>query len=396
MNSDTYRLKQRLNMNYNTTSIYDKILKCGGISLDIVFVSLSLLWAVYFLNKIVTCFRLSKTHLLEGNPDSARKYKCDMVKYVFLLLINITECGYIQICLIGFLLPSEHLYWIRPMLPQCSTELIHARFFDIKLILENPYKAFLISSGQVGLLFSLAFITCLMHYLHIIFHSIPLNPFTFIRRFLSFTSILSLFLVIAGTLPQLILFAKLVEPLVELAYFLIWCKFSLRFYQTLKWRTREFSMRKPYLVKESVKNCRQFAVVMCCMGLGTFLFIVANFIINYFFIIVVALFYGPCLFNYLYGTPYYLPPLVSDRQIETLLYSYTIKIYVTTVLLGIAIFIMFSQFFAASAVYFKMILSEKLRMRYTRKFDTKSIPSLRRRLLKYQESQIFDLFSLSE
>ena len=386
INRNTDKLKQRLKMvNYNTVSIFIKIQKYVGIPVDIVFVSLSLLWAVYFLNKIATCFRLSKTHLLEGNPDSARKYKCDMVKYVFLLLINITECGYIQLYWIGSLIPSEHLYWIRPMLPQCSTELIHAHFFDINLILENPLKAFLIALGQVGLLFNLAFLTCLMHYLHIIFHSIPLNPFTFIRHFFSFTSILSLFLVIAGTVPQLILFAKLVEPLVELAYFLIWCKYSLRFYQTLKWRTREFSMRKPYLVKESVKNCRQFAVVMCCMGLGTFLLVVVNFIIQYLFLIAVVLFYGPCLFNYLYGTPYYLPPLVSDRQIETLLYSYTIKVYVTTVIIGIAIFITFSQFFAASVVYFKMILSEKLRMRYTRKFDTKSIPSLRRHLLKYQK-----------
>ena len=270
MNSDADTLNQRLNMevNYNTVSIFIKIQKYAGISLDIVFISLTLLWVVYFLNEIVTCFRLRKIHLLEGNPDSARKYKCDMVKYVFLLLINITECGYLQLYWIGSLLPPEHLYWIRPMLPQCSIELIGAHFYDINIIVENPLKAFLTALGEVGLLFSLAFITCLMHYLHILFHSIPLNPFTFIRRFLSFTSILSLFLVIVGTVPQLILFAKLVEPLVELAFFLVWCKFSLRFYQTLKWCTREFSMRKPYLVKESVKNCRQFAVVMCCMGLG--------------------------------------------------------------------------------------------------------------------------------
>ena len=104
------------------------------------------------------------------------------------------------------------------------------------------------------------------------------------------------------------------------------------------------------------------------MGLATFLLITVNFIVSYFFLVTVAQFYGPCLFNYVYGTPYYQPPLVSDGHIETLLYSYTIKVYVTTVLLGVAIFILFIQlqFFGASAMFFWMFLRERLRMRFGR------------------------------
>ena len=307
-------------VNYDTLAIFIIIQNAVGIPLDSVFVLLSIIWTIYFINKIRTCIKKHKTNLKEGNSEFVKMYRCEVVKYVFLLLINITECGYIQIYALGALVPAEHLYLSsRPMLPNCSIELVHSHIFDINLILENPFKAFLIALGQVVLLFSIAFSICLMHYLHITFHSISLNPFQFIRRFLSFTSLLSLLLVIAGTVPHLILFEKFVEPLIELAYFLIWCRYSHKFYQTLKWRIREFSARRPSLVKRAMKNCRQFKVVMCCMGLGTFLFITVNFIVSYFFLVTVALFYGPCLFNYVYGTPYYQPPLVSDGHIETLL-----------------------------------------------------------------------------
>ena len=371
-------------VDYDTVSVFIKLQYAFGIPLDFVFVSLTLIWAGYFVNKIANCIKMHKACVREGNPDDARKNRCEMVKYAFLLLISIAECGYIQIYALGIVLPPEHLYLSsRHMLPNCSVELMHSHIFDINLIHENPFKAFLVASGQAGLLFSLAFLTSLLHYLHITLHDISLNPFHFIRRFLSLTSLLSFFLVIAGTVPHLILFAKVVEPLMELAYFLIWCRHSLRFYQTLKWRIREFRVRRPYLVRGSVENCRQFAVVMGCMGLGTLLFIIVDFVVSYFFLVSVALFYGPCLFNYVYGTPYYQPPLVSDGQIETLLYSYTIKVYVTSALLGVAYFTIVFQFFAASAVYFGLILRERLRMRFG-KVNTRFRLSLNHRLLKYQ------------
>ena len=193
---------------FKIADIFIKFQRYIGIPLDIVFVSLSIIWTVYFINKIVICIKMQKKCLNERNSDSdyARKNKCEMVKYVFLLLINITECGYMPLYGLGGLLPPELLYSSsRPMLPNCANELISSKIFDINLILENPFKAFLMVLVQVVMLFYLTFLTCLMHYLHIIFHSIPLNPFRFIRRFLLLTSLLSFFLIIVGTVPQLIL-----------------------------------------------------------------------------------------------------------------------------------------------------------------------------------------------
>ena len=361
----------------NTVSIVFYFQYAIGIPLDFLFVFLSISWSVYFINRITINVRLHKKYLREGNSDNI--YMHEVLKNVFMLLINITECSYIQLYILGGFLPDEHLYLSsRPMLPECSLELRHTHIFDINLIIENHFKAFFIALGQTGLLFSLAFTICLMQYLYVRFHSIPLNPFRFIRRFLLFTSLLSVLIIIAGTIPYLILFAKLLEPLIEVAYFLIWCRYTLKFYQTLKWRTREFSVRNPSLVKGSVRSRIKFAVVMCSMGLGTFLFIVGNLIINYFFLASVILYYGSCLFNYIYGLPYYQPFLVTSGQIHALLSAYKIKVYVASFLLDIASFVVISQFFVASVLSFGNFLREKLCLRF------KLRPELKKRLLKNQ------------
>ena len=232
---------------------------------------------------------------------------------------------------------------------------------------------------HVGLIFNLGLLICLMHYLHIEFHSISLNPFRFIRRFLLFTSLLSLPSVIAGTVPQLILFETFVDPLIELVYFLIWCKYTRKFYQTLKWRTNEFRIRRPKLVKASIENRIKFAVVMFSLGLGNLMFIFVKILASYSTLSLVVLHYGPCLFNYLYGTPYYQPLLVSDRQLDTMLIFHKIYVYIAFSFETLALLIVCSQFLLISLMYLVTYLRRKLCVRF------RLNPSLRVRLINNQK-----------
>ena len=364
---------------FDTVYMFIKIQGAFAIPLEIVFVILSVIWAIYFVKKIIISVKQYRMYASEGKLELAKMYKCDVVKFVFLLLIDISECLYIQLYAMGSALPSQNLDLPnRPMVSNCSDWLIHSRIFDFDLIIDSPFKAVLVALAQASLLFSLAFITCLMHFLHITFHSIPLNPFRFIRRFLLLTSVLSILFIITDSVPQLMLFAKFVEPLIDLTYFLIWCWYTITFYRTLKWRTGEFRVRNPKLFKSAVKSRIKFAVVMCSMGLVTSLFICTDFVINYYFIASVALFYGTCLLNYLYGVPYYQPTFMPESRREELFAAYRIKFYVITVLLITAWVILSAQFLTASVMCYINYLRSKLCIRFELN------PSLKKRLLKNQ------------
>ena len=350
------------------------------IPMDIVFIILTFCWTVHLVKKILIGFKMYRTCLREGDSRNASVSKSNVVKFVFLLLIIINECIDVQLYTVGAWIPSENEYiFNRAMLPNCSKALISSGIYDLELIINSPIKAFMVVLGHVSLIFYLGLIICLMHFLHITFHSIPLNPFRFIRRFLLFTSILSLLLVITGIVPQLILFEKLVEPLIELAYFLIWCRYTRMFYQTLKWRTNEFRIRRPKLVNASTESRIKFAVVMFSMGFAILMYVFVDILSSYSTLSSVVLHYGPCLFNYLYGTPYYQPFLVSDRQLDAQSVFHKIYVIVTLSFKSLALLIVWSQYLLISLVYFILYLRSKLYVRF--RLDT----SLRVRLINNQK-----------
>ena len=368
-----------MNINFNMLSSVILFQHSFIIPLDIVFIILTFCWTWVLLKRILIDFKLYRTYLRERDSENAIVSKGSVVKSVFLLLINSNECINVQLYTVGSWMPGNKYILNRAVLPNCSKELISSGIYDVNLIINSPIKASIIALVHVGLIFYLGFIICLMHYLHITFHSIPSNPFRFIRRFLLFTSILSLLLVIAGIVPQLILFEKLVEPLIELAYFLIWCRYTRMFYQTLKWRTNEYRIRQPKLVNASVENRIKFAVVMFSIGIAILMYVFVDILSSYSTLSLVVLHYGPCLFNYLYGTSYYQPFLVSDRQLDTLLIFYKIYVYIALSLQSLALLIVCSQFLLISLIYLVTYLRRKLFVRFELN------PSLRVRLLKNQE-----------
>ena len=147
---------------------------------------------------------------------------------------------------------------------------------------------------------------------------------------------------------------NLIEPPVLFLYLFVWIKHTRIFYKTLQWRVLEFRARgnSVRLVRRAVISCYQFKVIMWCVGIAFVCFILSAFLYEYFPLIAIGLHYGPCLFNYLYGTAYYRPLLVTPQQIQALNLSHEITrsatiilAIIATISVGIAIHIMYCRVF---------------------------------------------------
>ena len=281
---------------------------------------LSILWTVYFVKKIIhfiklyrECIRKAQSDPFKNFLEAARHHKSEIIKYIFMLLLNIVEFGSITMYSTGRMIANniityEHLYSPdRASLHNCSRKLVNAQFFDLRLMYENPINSIIVTTGQVGIMTSLALGICLMKYLHEIMHNIDANPYPYIRRLLLITGLVALSLMITGTVPQFMIVHYLTEPIVQLVYHCIWVKQARIFHRTLKWRTVEFQVRGRHqgLVRRSKVNSYQFALIMCCVGVAYACFILGECIDQYSSLIALTLYYGPCMFHYLYGTPYY-------------------------------------------------------------------------------------------
>ena len=170
---------------------------------------LSILWTVYFVKRIVHFIKLYREYIQKAQSDpfmnfleAARHHKSEIIKYIFLLLVNIVEFGSITIYSTGSITANnfntyEHLYSPdRAPLHNCSRELVHTHIFDLRLMYENPINSILITTGQVGIMTALALGNCLMKYLHEIMHNIEANPYPYIRRLLLITGLVALSLLL--------------------------------------------------------------------------------------------------------------------------------------------------------------------------------------------------------
>ena len=173
-------------------------------------------------------------------------------------------------------------------------------------------------------------------------------------------------MIIAGSVPQLILIQKVVEPIFQLIYFSIWVKHTHTFYKTLKWRTIEFRVRgeSHRVVKRSLISSYQFVIIMSCILISYAFLILAEFLTEYFLLIATILCYGPCLFNYLYATPDYQTLLATQQQIGALLTTNTVIRYFSTFLIIAASAIIGSQYILATCLVFGRIIVRRLKYRF--------------------------------
>ena len=216
-----------------------------------------------------------------------------------------------------------------------------------------------------------------MKYLDVIYHDIHDQPDKYVRRFLLVSCLVGFYLIIIGSIPQLFLIHELSEPVIMTIYLYIWVKQTRTFYKTLRWRCVEYKIRgvSSQIVRRSVKSCRHFAVFMSMMGIGLLSFILHDTISKIFFLIMIFLHYGPCLFHYLYGTPLYEPLLTTNQQIKDLDISSKIVLGIGTALVIVAHLSFGLQYLLVTVAFFGTKLWKILKYRFG-KVRTRFTPSL--------------------
>ena len=356
--------------------------------LTVVSALVSIIWNVYFVGMIVQFFR-SYRHCVEeaksdpfGNlSEKAFHHKSEFIKYVFLLLMNVTEVGCLSLYLLGDSL-AEIPNAYRLTDSNCTKMLTQFLNLQIKLMYENPINSVLISIGQSLSLISVAFGICLMKFLHEKFHNIRSTAFHSIRRLLVVTCLLEVLLITTGSVPQLMIINIAIVPILSFIYFLVWVKHTRMFYRTLRWRSVELRIRSnnERLVRRSVISCYQFFVIMWCFGLAILCLNLCEFLASVFTLLIIALQNGPCLFNHIYGTAYYKPVLVTEQEIEAFRLAYDFKDSVSFILESVAVFLLGSQYLLCTAVFFGRILMNELKYRYGY-VQTRFTPSLTQRFL---------------
>ena len=334
---------------------------------------ISIMWDVYFAKRIIhfvksyrECVEKSKTEFTVNYSEAARHHKSEIIKYTFLIVINVTEFITMLTYALGSGLAYQQRDFNRTTDFNCSSELANFPFISIEVIFANPVVPVLVSSGDVGFVISLAFSVCLMKYLDVILHNIHGKPFRYITKFLLITFFIGAFMIVTGSIPQLLIIEKLSVPIIDTIYFIIWIKCIRTFYNTLRWRAIEFKIRgeRKSIVRKAIINCKQFALVMGILAIATACLILTEILSRYYFLIVTGLHYGPCIFQYLYRTPLYQPLLVSQQQIRVLKLIHEVIAYVSSILIFTASILIGSEYLLATILFFGIKIVKKLKYRF--------------------------------
>ena len=270
----------------------------------------------------------------------------------------------------------------------CTNALTQFPSLDFSLIYEHPISSIVMSTGQALLILSGALSICLMKYLHETFHDISSNPFRYIKRLLSISSLVVVYIIITGSVAQLNILHSVALSIFPLVYFLIWIQHSRIFYRTLRWRALELRVRgsSEGLVRRAVISCYQFKLIMWCIGIGYFCLTLGQFLEIFFSLFTIATFYGPCLFHYLYRTPYYQPLIVTQQQIEALRLCYKIQYHVNVILSLVVFVLIVLLYVVCTALFFGRTVINKLKYRFGC-VRVRFTPNLTHHLLPEQEPE---------
>ena len=325
------------------------------------------IWNIHFLNRIKRFIGSYRSLVAKAKSDpfgnfseKALHHKSEIIKYIFLLLINISEFASGLFCALGSALVKmsngyESIHSNNSdTISNCTNALTQFSSFDFSLIYGDPFSSIVLSTGEALLILSAALNICLMKYLHETFHDIRSNPFRYIKRLLSISSLVVVYIIITGSVAQLNILHSVALSIFPLVYFLIWIQHSRIFYRTLRWRALELRVRgsREGLVRRAVISCYQFKLIMWCMGLGYFCLTLRQFLESFFSLFTIATFYGPCLFHYLYGTPYYQPLIVTQQQIEALRLCDEIQYYVNAILAVVVFLLIVLLYVVCTALFF--------------------------------------------
>ena len=345
-----------------------------------VFVGLSTLWNVYFVKRIIYFVRLYRQAVKTANTDMfgnsselALHYKVEIIKYLFLMIINIIEMSTILIDEFG--LELAHSKSNNPTTNNCTmgSALYNS---DFNVIISKPIAGAFITVGQVGLLLSITLVTGLVKYLNTTYHDINAQPLKAIMINISVSCVIGVLLFITGSVRQLYIFERLIYPIILLVYFCIWTKQVRSLYKTLKWKAVELKVRgmSSQIVRRAVKTSYHFGIITTFIVIGVGCMVLTEFLDHYFFLFATVV-YCPNFINQVYGALEYEPLLTTETQINALDICCQIITGIVVVLSLVAFLVIGSQYLLATVVFFGGLLIKKLKYRFGR-VRTRYTPSL--------------------
>ena len=343
------------------------------------FVGLTMLWNIYFARMILHLVNLYRKSVESAKNDDifnnyselALHYKVGIVKYAFLLAINITEISSLIIYISGL-----GLTHVNPLNATSNTCLGKISNVELYVVIGTPMEAVFISVGHVGLLMSLALVICLMKYLDATYHNINVQPVKFIKIFMTVSCIAGVLLFVSGSIHQSFVLERVAYPIILAIYTFIWMKIVRDFHKTLKWQSLELKVRgrSNQIVRRAIKSSKHFAIIMCSLGIGIICLTLAQNVIDLFFIFTMFA-YCPKIVAQLYGTPHYTPLFTTKPQIDALVLSSEITSEICVILFVIAYLAMTSQYLLVTFVFFGGMVVRKLKYRFGR-IKTRFTPSL--------------------
>ena len=345
-------------------------------------------WNLYIIARIKSTSRLYKIMRSEALTDAtgysreqAYCYKTEYVKHWYMLVINCCELVSISLYFLGFAITEilwryQHEYPDHVKSDNCTLDLYQN--FPSRMILEAPVGMVCVSVAQAAIMGGLGVSMCLMRYLE----SRQLFPSRDTRNLNS--SRIGLILVTAtvlitlGSIPQTVILHRIIEPIIQMLYFVKWVKQTRRFYQVSKSIANDYRIivNSERLYRMSLSGVHQFGILMSCNGFSLFCLILLEFISYSGFLLSTVLCYSPCLFHYLYGTPLYTPVIHSPQALDTyrdVFFSFAIvsRSFMIVTFVGVTILLLFT-----SLIF--LICTVKSRLRHTR---TRFTPSLTHPLL---------------
>ena len=303
-------------------------------------------WSVYLFDRIKTATKLlrhARENMHRDNSvyftDLVFYYKTEQVKFIYLFLINLAEhCGNLLYAA-GFgvngLLWKENEKFEFPSRFSTNCSLSLYNNFEIKLATEVPIGLILVSSAEVGLLLGMVFGICLMRYLEARNIHKNGNIQNQLNLFLKITFLIVLSYLILGSIPQTVILHRIIEPVVQMFYFIVWVKQARKFYKIIQSMALDYRIvyQSERSYQLAILGAYQFAIIMSLSAAGLGGLILTEMFSHAVMLVSTVLYYGPCLFNYLYSTPIYVPVLWSPIALQ----KFEIIILVANILSRISI-----------------------------------------------------------
>ena len=290
------------------------------------------LWSVYFIKKARLNYKGYMKYLKLARTDSTNMYiqwaycsRTEFNKYILLLSINITECGAtVLYCIaygLGEWLHNTHQSFMFPHRAEthnCSQILLQGSNLHMYWITEIPLSLFIVSIGQVGFIFSMVLSLCLMKYIHAREYNRSSDYKVWNKRYVMIMALIVMCIIVLGTVPQFVLVQRVIDIIIGSIVYFKWVKQTRSFHQTLKMLAFDYQINRKRrdVCRRAILLVKKFKIIMSLNIVSFGLLILVELMEHLRLTVTIGLYYGPCLFHYLYETPLYTPVITNKYQVK--------------------------------------------------------------------------------